>query len=397
MIRGALRWTVPAGIGAAVIAATLLAPSVAAAGTNLPERTPQQLLTDLQGATASAVQGTVSVVADLGLPSLPSVTRSGGGAHDPADLTSLLSGTTTMRVWASHDGARVAVHGTLGETDVITDGTQAWIWSSADRTVTHLAGGDHAMSGSASPDSAGASKGSDMSKLPERWAGTDPRAALASLTPEQLSAAVLAALQPSTAVTSGPDTTVAGRPAYQLVLTPKDTGTLVGSVTIAIDAAERVPTRVTVASTVTGKPVLTVGFTDVSFTAPDPSVFAFTPPPGATLEEKTAGDTGERPGAPATGTAAPTPQVVGTGWSSVLVLAGVPDMATLTGPADAGATSGAGDLTALVAALPEVSGSWGSGRLLTSHLVSVLLTDDGRLLVGAVDAQTLEAAAAASR
>lgn len=395
MIRGALRWTVPAGIGAAVIAATLLAPSVATAGTNLPDRTPQQLLTDLQGATASAVQGTVSVEADLGLPSLPSVTRSGGApGHDPADLTSILSGTTTMRVWASHDGARVAVHGTLGETDVITDGTQVWIWSSADRTVTHLEGNGHSASGS------------DASTQAEQWAGTDPRTALASLTPDQLSKAVLAALEPSTAVTSGPDITVAGRPAYQLVLTPKDAGTLVGSVTIAIDAAERVPTRVTVTSTVTGRPALTVGFTDVSFTAPDPSVFAFTPPAGATVTEKTPGDVASSgaPSAdgPAVGADHATPQVVGKGWSSVVVLTGVPDLATMSSAAGSSgdatpAPSGATDLTAILGALPEVSGSWGSGRLLTSHLVSALLTDDGRLLVGAVDAQTLEAAAAASR
>lgn len=392
MIRGALRWTVPAGIGVAVIAATLVAPSVAAAGTNLPPTTPQQLLTDLQGATASAVQGTVSLEADLGLPSLPTVTRSGGGpGHDAADLTSLLSGTTTMRVWASPDGARVAVHGTLGETDVISDGTQVWIWSSADRTVTHLAGSGHA-----------ATSGSAPSTAPEQWAGTDPRAALASLTPDQLSKAVLAALEPSTTVTTGPDVNVAGRPAYQLVLTPKDAGTLIGSVTIAVDAAERVPTRVTVTSTVTGKPALSVGFTEVSFAAPDKSMFAFTPPAGATVTEKTPGDAGSS-AAPATGADHPTPQVVGKGWSSVVVLSGVPDLATLMGASGSSGTdgasgaSGAADLTAILGALPEVSGTWGSGRLLTSHLMTALLTDDGRLLVGAVDAQTLEAAAAASR
>ncbi len=91
---------------------------------------------------------------------------------------------------------------------------------------------------------------------------------------------------------------------------------------------------------------------------------------------------------------------MGKGWSSVVVLAGVPDLTTLTGASGSSGTagmSGTGDLTAILGALPEVSGSWGSGRLLTSHLVSALLTDDGRLLVGAVDAQTLEAAAAASR
>jgi len=43
--------------------------------------------------------------------------------------------------------------------------------------------------------------------------------------------------------------------------------------------------------------------------------------------------------------------------------------------------------------LQRVSGDWGSGRLLTSRLVSALITDDGRLLVGAVPPQLLYQAA----
>jgi hypothetical protein len=38
----------------------------------------------------------------------------------------------------------------------------------------------------------------------------------------------------------------------------------------------------------------------------------------------------------------------------------------------------------VLAALPRVSGSWGSGRLLRSSLLSAVITDDGRLAVGAV-------------
>ena len=374
MSRRWLRWTLPAGLGAAVIAVSLVVPSVAAsAGVDLPPKTPAQLLTDLQGADLTAVQGTVAVEADLGLPSLPGLTTASGGPHGSTDLASVLSGSTTMRVWGSTDGARVAVLGTLGETDVITDGTNTWIWSSADRTATHLV------------PATGTDRGAHHAPLAA--AGQDPRAALAALTPDQLSQAVLAALEPTTTVTTGPTVRVAGRPAYQLVLTPTDSGTLVGSVTIAIDAAERVPTRVTITSAATGRAALTVGFTDVSFTAPDPAIFAFTPPPGATVKEP--GTTGAAPGARAPG-ADVTPTVVGKGWASVLVLAGVGDLATAAQDLGGG-TAGLGTL---LQALPRVSGDWGSGQLLTSHLFSALITDDGRLLVGAVDAATLEAAAA---
>jgi hypothetical protein len=44
--------------------------------------------------------------------------------------------------------------------------------------------------------------------------------------------------------------------------------------------------------------------------------------------------------------------------------------------------------------MTPVSGAFGSGQLLRTALVSVLLLDDGRLLVGAVTPATLEQAAA---
>jgi hypothetical protein len=49
---------------------------------------------------------------------------------------------------------------------------------------------------------------------------------------------------------------------------------------------------------------------------------------------------------------------------------------------------------AILDSLPTVHGSWGSGRLLRGRLFSVLLTEDGRILVGAVSGDRLQAAAA---
>jgi hypothetical protein len=46
----------------------------------------------------------------------------------------------------------------------------------------------------------------------------------------------------------------------------------------------------------------------------------------------------------------------------------------------------------LLAMLPEVSGSWGTGRLLRGTLFSALVTDDGQLVVGAVEPELLYAA-----
>lgn len=439
------RWWVPVGIGALAVAGTLVAPGVASAGVDLPPRTAEQLLTDLQGADVHAVQGTVEVDADLGLPSLPTAAQNAFGSS--TEPLALLSGTTTLRVWASPDGARVAVLGTIGESDVSTDGTQVWTWSSATSAFTHVtlptaddlaalaakegAGADGTGKDGFGKDGLGKDGLGPLAGL-EGLAGlaghgapdgaVDPgSAALLGLTPEGLSKAVLAALDPTTEVTSAPGITVAGRPAYRLVLTPRDESTLIGSISVAIDATQRVPLRVSIESRATGRPAFTVGFTSVSFQAPDPSVYRLTAPAGAVVTERDLGAellAGDGPGGAGgtdgtdgsadspTGGAADgsmpdvAPTVVGTGWSSVLVLSGLgaDPLAGGSTPSEAPPADGPGDqglasLTSWFDALPQVSGSWGSGRLLSSHLLSVLVTDDGRLLVGAVAPEALEAAA----
>jgi outer membrane lipoprotein-sorting protein len=377
--RPAARWAVPAGVSALVLGGAVLGPALSAsAEVELPERSAEQLLTDLQTADVDAFSGTVAQRADLGLPALPA--GMGGGEHS-TDLMSLLDGENTLRVWASGDRARVSLHGELGELGVVSDGTEVWTWSSDERAATRLV-----LPPQAQHDRAGA--------LSE---------AMPPVTPEQITAHVLELLEPSTRVTSGPNDTVAGRPAYELVLEPavadgETSASLIGSVRIAVDAAEHVPTRVQVYAAGQDAPAIEVGFTELSFETPDDERFSFTPPAGTTVEEHTL-DGGHGPGGgmlpggptthgdhgePSDGSAGPRRgAVVGSGWSTVLV-----------GRAPGTVADTEGDLRAFLSGLPRVSGEWGSGRLLTSTLFSALLTDDGRLLVGAVSGDTLQDAAA---
>ena len=58
-------------------------------------------------------------------------------------------------------------------------------------------------------------------------------------------------------------------------------------------------------------------------------------------------------------------------------------------PDEQGASGEGPDLQAYLAQLPEVSGSWGSGRLLTGTAFSVVITDDGRVAAGAVGPELL--------
>lgn len=419
--RPAARWALPAGLATAVVGAGLVAPVVAAAEPDLPDRSATELLDDLQSAEVEGFSGTLVHRADLGLPALPGLTGGGGGPGGSTDMTALLDGEHTLRVWAvGPDRSRVSLHGGMGELTLVADGEDLWTWSSDDRTATRYL----------LPDDGPGTPAADLRARID--------AAVPPLTPREVSDLVLEVLEPSTEVSVGEPVRVAGRPAHQLVLTPRAEGSLVASVRIAVDAADRVPTRVQVFAVGHEAPALEVGFTSLSLVPPGADTVTFTPPPGATVEEvdlsqrlrEPRADGSKGPAAPevdavegptgddGTGTADPPVTVVGDGWASVLVAALPPGAldalargaaADAAPPADDDAPFGprhggdgrdddapfaAGQAALLLDSLPVVEGDWGSGRLLTSRLLSVLVTDDGRVLLGAVDRATLEAAAA---
>jgi hypothetical protein len=214
-----------------------------------------------------------------------------------------------------------------------------------------------------------------------------------NLTPQQAADKALAAINPTTVVTTSGSAKVAGRDAYELVLSPKDSSSLVGQVRIAIDAIQHVPLRVQIFAKNATSASVEVGFTQISFAQPADSEFRFVPPPGVKVTES--GSTSASPADKAKAKAqsdSTEPTVTGTGWTAVV-------QEKLATPADALATKAGGQsrsvdqLGRLLGALPRVSGSWGSGRLLGSKLFNVLLTDDGRVLVGAVAPDRLYQAA----
>jgi outer membrane lipoprotein-sorting protein len=372
-----LRWLTPAlAVVVAAAAGSVISAVTATARDSLPPRSAQQLLVDVQTAQLKGLSGTLSQTAELGLPALPGL----GGSS--SDFSSMVSGSHTLRVWyAGPERVRVALMGKLGESDLIRNGSDVWTWSSTGKSVSHLS-------------------------LPATSPGgksADTAAPTTALTPQQAAEAAIKAITPTTRVTTDPTAVVAGRPAYQLVLEPKDTGTLVGSVRIAIDGATHIPTQVQVYAKGASAPALEVGFTSFNPTTPAASVFDFTPPAGATVTEQSLPTPSQKAGPSAPGAAqmlkgTTRPQVVGQGWSSVVV-------ATLPiepPKVSSGDTPGSGDtspplaaLTSVLDSLPPVSGSWGSGHLLQGTLFTVLVTDDGRVAVGAVSPQALYDALAA--
>lgn len=497
------RWGVPAGAITAVGVVIAVSAAASASEPSLPARTAVQLLTEIQQAAAkplSPLTATVQETANLGLPALPQVGAL-GGQSGPAAMPNPLAGTSTVNVWyLNPQHVRLADQAPLGESDLRLDGRQLWLWNSKDQTATHV------LLPAAMPRGGG--------KLAAPEAGPEigsPAAAARQL---------LAALGPSTIVRVGPNATVAGRAAYQLMLAPRAAGSLVSQVLIAVDASSHLPLRVQVFARGSSDPAFQLGFTSLTFGKPAASNFTFTPPPGAKVKTVTvpaklpvglakggpaglgalglglgstgqvgnaatpappplppalakriradflahlpknltkaqraaaikmfersisarergtggryftgpvAGLSGFGPGTLA-GLGAGAPKVLGSGWTTVIATPASPAVAAAVrqlltakairapagqafGGIQSSAQASAGQpavfqrtpvpvgpglavLRALLRASTPVKGSWGSGRLLRTTLLTVLITSKGQILAGAVTPAVLYSDAA---
>ena len=314
----------------------LLAAPGAGAQPQLPPVAPEDLVSSVLAHTdPGPFNGTVTLENHLGLPALP-------------DAPQAADGTSTARIWSGGDHkGRVSLPTDGAERTLVSDGTTHWAWNSADHTVVR------------GPVDA-----------QDRTTPADPTAAAAK---------AIADLKASSTVTVDGTASVAGRSAYELVLTPAPTErTLLREVRVAVDAEKRMPLRLTVLATGSAQPALQVGFRDLTFTAQDPALFTFTPPPGATVTDA--------PARTRDATARPDATTVGDGWDAVKIMrkpATAPTDTTAPAAPDAPATP---DLSAIGT---PVKGAWGGGRLVTTAVGSAIITDDGRVAVGAVPEQVL--------
>jgi outer membrane lipoprotein-sorting protein len=260
-LRRGLRWAVPAVVAAAVAVFASGAMTATATPTLAPI-TPQQLIASLSSPAGTALSGTVVESASLGLPTLPDV----GGGTPSTGLLGLLSGSHTARVWDSGASQqRIALLlGGFGEQDFYRNGQTVWEWDSTTRTATETVLTTR-----------------DTTPTPSTTPGDGP------FTPAAAARQLLALVDPSTAVTTGTAAQMAGRPAYTLLLTPKQAASLVGSVRIYIDARYRIPLGVAVYARGASKPSLSIEFNAIHFATPPAAVFHFTPPPGATVKHST--------------------------------------------------------------------------------------------------------------
>lgn len=378
----AVRWAVPAATIAVIAGAIGAGPVIAAVQGDpvLPERTAEQLLASAAQAGRAGLKpmsGTVMQTASLGLPGLPEVPGMGGSSP-----VALLSGSHELRVWyGGADKVRFALPGRMSETDLITNGDQIWLWQSDENKATRVKAGS-------------GEQGEEAARAHE--------ALPTATTPQQLAQQLLQRVGADTVVSVSNTEKVADRAAYQLAFAPKDTSSLVKEVKLALDGETLVPLRVQVYARSAAEPAFEVGFTSVTFSPPAAENFTFTPPAGAKVEETSIAEIlkEQRPKQDENLEDAEKLRgeisTVGDGWTTVAVIPVSEQELTGQGSGQGEESAGAGVGAigdALLKSAKPISGTWGSGKVIQTKLVSALLTDDGRLLVGAVTPEKLSEAA----
>ncbi|MFI5807952.1 outer membrane lipoprotein carrier protein LolA [Streptomyces sp. NPDC051561] len=403
--RKAARYIVPVAVAGLAAATIGLVPAFAGSGDpDLPKITAQQLIEKIAASDTEQLSGSVKINTDLGLPSLDGLAGSlggaakggqgGGGSADPqAKLMELASGSHTMRVAIDgQDRQKVSLVDKAAEYSMIHNGDEVWAYDSASNEAFHA---------KAPKGERDAGKGHGKhQKLPESM----------PTTPKAFAEQALKAAEKDTAVTVDGTTQVAGRDAYQLLIKPKQSGSTVGEIRVAVDSLTGTPLKFTLNPSSGGKAVVDVGFTKVDFAKPDASTFKFSPPKGAKVTEaddlkaqegkqgKGAGpgeDFGKGLGmdfGKEFGKGGGDAKVIGEGWTSVLHLSGGADGAKKAPgakqekmPAEAqGLLDSLGD---------KVTGKFGEGRVFSTRIVNALMTDDGQVYVGAVTKDALVKAA----
>ena len=334
---------------AAGVAGLVLLASPAGAGEAppaLPSISADALVESVLTTKVPALGGSVELQNNLGLP-VPG-------------LPSAMGGGDSIRVYTDGQGrGRISVPSRGSETTVVDDGSTVWVWDSQDKTVQKMPhGADNAKN------------------IPLEGKFADPATAARDL---------VNAMRAESTVNVDGTARVAGRPVYQLVLAPKPSErTLLREIRVSVDSATRVPLQLEVLANGQSDPALKIGFTEFKDGPQDANLFRFTPPAGAKVTQRDA-KTELKGQSPDQLFSQLDLKTSGSGWDTVLT--GKLPSGALSTPSDGNANA---DPLALLSRFgKQVHGSFGTGWVISAKVGTALITEDGRVAIGAVPQQVL--------
>jgi outer membrane lipoprotein-sorting protein len=374
--RSFVRW-IPAGvIPVAIIAVAIVVPTAADASPQLPAKSAQDVIAMIANSNDAQFSGTVEQVSDLGFPELPGMGMGAPGGTDAASALELLTGSHTVRVFVgADDSARLQVMDQLAQRDVILSGNEMWTYDSKSNATNHV---------TVTPEAKAAIDAAGTSFIPE-----------VTSTPADIAENLLGSVDEWTTVEVGDTARVAGRAVYTLTITPKSTETLVASATLAVDSETGLPLSAAIMAVGQSDPAVSVAFSSIEFGEQDASLFTFTAPADSVVTENTITADDVAAGL-ATSESAPVidrgavPTVIGTGWSTIVSIPANLDQIMGGQPMGEPSVGEQGDALAM---LDQLTTQVDGGRVVQTSLFSILLADDGRVLLGAVSPDALVAAA----
>jgi outer membrane lipoprotein-sorting protein len=193
---------------------------------------------------------------------------SGGGEASQLTSNPLLSG-AAGRLWISREGhVRLELQSEKGDTQIYYDGHTVQMYDASSNTLyryTPPAGGERDAGGDELK--AGATPGHDH-EVP---------------TVAKIEEAI--SQRKHVNVSGATPTDIAGHAAYTVRVSPNEGGSLIGGAELSWDAVHGVPLRAAIYSTTSSSPAIELAATEVSYGPVASSVFEFTPPANAKIEE----------------------------------------------------------------------------------------------------------------
>ncbi len=231
----------------------------------------------LTGAQGKPVQGVTANIqlTDHLLEGASLASGGGNGASGGLASSPLVTG-ASGRMWIAKDGrVRLELQAEKGDTQVLYDGHTVSAYDAASNTLYRY---------TVPPQTSGAS-GGDTSK-----GGWTPYAPTGT-SPDHHEVPSVAKIEEAIShldhvnVSGAAPTDVAGQAAYTVRVTPKESGSLIGGGELSWDASNGVPLRTAIYSSTSSSPTLELAATSISYGPVADSVFDFTPPPNAKVEE----------------------------------------------------------------------------------------------------------------
>jgi outer membrane lipoprotein-sorting protein len=199
---------------------------------------------------------------------------SGNGNGNELTSSPLIAG-ASGRLWIAKDGhVRLELQSEKGDTQVLYDGHTLQVYDAATNTLYRYTPPAHERDASTS---SGESE-IDVA-LPDKSTHQHEIPSVAKIE-EAISHA-----EKHANVSGATPTDVGAQPAYTVRVSPKESGSLLGGAELSFDADNGAPLRAAVYSSASSSPVMELAASEVSFGPVEESVFAFSPPPNAKIDE----------------------------------------------------------------------------------------------------------------